>query len=125
MLKKAAAGLALGVLAAAIVAALAATGALDVAELKAYDWRMRLAADPASVNRNIVLVEINDASIRELAPTFGHWPWPRLALSFVIDFLKRGPAKVIAVDLNLAEPDTVALYKLDEIAGVVSKAIAP
>ena len=114
MLKKAAAGLALGVLAAAIVAALAATGALDVAELKAYDWRMRLAADPASVNRNIVLVEINDASIRELAPTFGHWPWPRLALSFVIDFLKRGPAKVIAVDLNLAEPDTVALYKLDE-----------
>ena len=40
-----------------------------------------------------------------MAPIFGRWPWPRVALSFAIDFLKRAPAKVVAVDLSLAERD--------------------
>jgi adenylate cyclase len=115
LLRKLAAGLGLGALAAAIVLALAAsTDLLDREELTTYDWRMRLASDPSSIDKNIVLVEINDASIREMAPTFGHWPWPRLALSFGIDFLRRAPAKVIAVDISLPEKDAVDRYKLDD-----------
>src|SRR5207249_2850013 len=63
---------------------------------------------------NIVLVEINDLSIREMSGTFGRWPWPRLALSFGIDFLSRAPAKVVAVDISLSEKDNVEAYKLDD-----------
>ena len=116
MLRKGLAGLGLGALAALIVLALAAsTDLVDRLELTTYDWRMRLAADPASINKDIVLVKIDDASIRQMADTFGRWPWPRLALSFGIDFLRRGPAKVVAVDLILAEPDhVVESYKLDQ-----------
>jgi adenylate cyclase len=115
MLRKLLAGLGLGALAAVIVLGLAAsTDLLDRLELTTYDWRMRLAADPKSVNQDIVLVKIDDASIRQMAPTFGRWPWPRLALSFGIDFLKRGPAKVVAVDLLLSERDTVVeSYQFD------------
>jgi adenylate cyclase len=112
MLRKTAAGLALGSLAALIVLGLGASGALDVAELKAYDWRMRRVVDPGSINKDIVLVEINDTTIRDMEPLFGHWPWPRVALSYVIDYLHRAPAKVIAVDITLAEQDKVDQYDI-------------
>ena len=106
------AALGLGALAAFTVLGLDAAGSLDIAELKSYDWRMRLSADASSPSRDIVLVEITDASIRDLSPIFGHWPWPRLAFSSTLDFLHRAPAKVVAVDLLFTEPDTVAQYDL-------------
>src|SRR5450830_227195 len=111
MLRKLAAGFGLGALAAVIVLSLAAsTDLLDRQELATYDWRMRLAANPHAVNQHIVLPEINDTNIREMSPVFGHWPWPRLSVSFVIDYLHRAPAKVVAVDLLFPEADKVAKY---------------
>src|SRR4051794_12430638 len=96
-LRKLLAGIGLGALAALIVLGIGASTDLpDRLEYTTYDWRMRLAADPASVNQDIVLVELNDASLREMAPLFGHWPWPRVVVSYVIDFLERAPAKVVA-----------------------------
>lgn len=105
MPRKITAGLLLGLGAAAFVLLLGWTGALDVAELKTYDWRIRRAADPASVNPGIVLVEINDASLRDFEKVIGRWPWPRIALGTAIDFLARASPKVIAVDLSILEPD--------------------
>jgi adenylate cyclase len=110
--RKVLAGLLLGIGAAAIVLALDSAGYLETAELKLYDWRMRRAAAPDSVNHDIVLVEINDSTIRDMEPIFGHWPWPRVALSYVIDYLHRAPAKVVAVDITLAERDRVAQYDI-------------
>src|SRR6185436_14308600 len=111
-LRKVIAGLGLGALAALSVLVLHRAGALKTAELKAYDWRMRRNADAASASRDIVLIEITDASIRDLSPIFGHWPWPRLAFSSTLDFLHRAPAKVVALDLLFTEADTVAQYDL-------------
>ncbi|MEO8520207.1 MAG: adenylate/guanylate cyclase domain-containing protein [Acidobacteriota bacterium] len=111
-MRKVLAGVLLGVGAAAVILVLGSGGFLETAELKLYDWRMRLAAAPASVNRNIVLVEINDSTIRDMEPIFGHWPWPRVAMSYVIDYLRRAPAKVVAVDITLAERDRVAQYDI-------------
>src|SRR5687767_3268839 len=107
MFRKLAAGLGLGALAAVIVMGLAASGdLLDRLELTTYDWRMRLAVDPASLNKDIVLVEVNDLSIRELQDGFRmRWPWPRVAFGLVIDFLHRGGAKVVAVDVSFTEPE--------------------
>ena len=111
MLRKLLAGLGLGTLAAVLVLGLAAsTDLAERLELTTYDWRMRLAADPASVSKDIVLVELNDASLREMSGLFGRWPWPRVATSYVLDFLKRAPAKVIAVDIQFTELDKVAQY---------------
>ena len=110
-LRKLLAGLGLGTLAALLVLGVAASSdLLDRLELTTYDWRMRAAVDPGSANRDIVLVEINDLSIRELSGMFGHWPWPRVVLAYVIEFIARGPAKAIAVDLQFSERDIVAKY---------------
>jgi adenylate cyclase len=101
--RKVVAGLLLGAGAAAIVFLVGWTGALEKAELQLYDWRLRQLANPGAVNRDIVLVEINDASIHDYAEAVGRWPWPRVLQSNLIDFLHRGPARVIAYDIQLSE----------------------
>ena len=114
-MRKAAAGVAIGLGAAAIVLAVAALGAFEAVELTSYDWRMRFAAqDPPDVHPDIVLAELNDTTIRDLEPVFGRWPWPRAAVSMIIDFLNRAPAKVIAVDFAFTERDGVLLHKIGE-----------
>ena len=105
MLRKVRAGVLLGLAVAAFVLLLGWIGLLDLPELKTYDWRIRKAADAASVHKDIVLVEINDESIRAVAKVGGRWPWPRVVLADAIDFLERGSPKAIAVDLHIAEPD--------------------
>jgi adenylate cyclase len=74
-------------------------------ELKTYDWRMRVTADPASASRDIVLVSIDETSIRHLEPYFGRWPWPRLVHASLIDYLARGPAKVVVYDIIFSDRD--------------------
>src|SRR5262245_16122867 len=113
--RKAVAGLLIGLGAAAVVlvtnallAALAGDGPdiLHSIELKTYDWRLTHAADPAAARREIALVDIDEYSLRNLEPNTGHWPWPRAVHSMVIDFLARAPAKVIVYDVVFSGADT-------------------
>jgi adenylate cyclase len=111
--RRLAAGVLLGLGAAAIVLLIAATGALEPVEFILYDWRLRsVARTPPDVHDDIVLVEINDTTIRDLDPVFGRWPWPRVAFSMLVDFLNRAPAKVTAVDLGFYEKDRVLLHQI-------------
>jgi len=105
MMRKAAAVLGLGLGAALVVLAMASAGALDRAELWLYDWRMRAVADPAGVHPDIALVLIDDQTIRDAEPFFGRWPWPRVAHTYLFNFLSRGPAKVVAFDVGIWEND--------------------
>jgi adenylate cyclase len=116
VLHKLTVGVGLGVFAGALVLGFAAISDLpDRYELKTYDWRMRLAEDPASVNRNIVFVQINDVSIRDLQQGFHmRWPWPRVAMGLVVQFLRRAPAKVVAIDVEFPEHDYVEQMSFDD-----------
>ncbi len=109
------AGLAIGFAAAGLVLSLGPTGVLDTPELWTYDWRVRQAADPSSVHPDIVFVEFNDTTIRDLSPHLGRWPWPRIVYSTFIDYLSRAPAKVIAVDLAFLERDGTLGAKIGEV----------
>ncbi|MEO6214052.1 MAG: CHASE2 domain-containing protein, partial [Vicinamibacterales bacterium] len=100
-MRKATAAALLGLGAAFIVLTAGAGGVFDRIERQFYDWRTRVTSDPASIHPNIVLVEINDLSIRDLAPAIGRWPWPRAVIASLIDFISRAPARVIAVDITL------------------------
>ncbi|MBI2221136.1 MAG: adenylate/guanylate cyclase domain-containing protein [Acidobacteria bacterium] len=114
-MKKAAAGLAIGLAGAALVLALNALfsamagGAgltpLDAVELKTYDWRMRQTARPETARKDIALVEIDEYSLRNLETNVGRWPWPRLVHSFLIDYLRHGKPRAIAYDINFAGAD--------------------
>jgi CHASE2 domain-containing sensor protein len=117
-LHKAIAGLAIGLGSAVIVLALTSLGGLQRSELMTYDWRMRHSKDPASVAKDIVLVEINDTTLRDLSPAFGRWPWPRVATASLVDFLSRAPAKVIAIDVGFWEEQRNVTFKIGGDEGV-------
>jgi adenylate cyclase len=98
-------GCALGAAAAVLAWALGHAAFLQTVELKTYDYRVRLAADPSTARRDTVLVSIDDSSIRRLEPQVGRWPWPRVVHSYLIDYLHRAPAKVIVYDVLFTERD--------------------
>jgi adenylate cyclase len=108
-------GVSLGLGAAGLVLLASLAGLLDTVELDLYDWRMRtVAVDPPDVSPEIVLVEINDTTLRDMEPWAGRWPWPRVAISLLIDFLNRAPARVVAVDIGFLEKDRVVMHRLGE-----------
>ena len=74
-------------------------------ELKTYDLRMRVVTDPRQARREIVLVDINEDSLRRLEPTVGRWPWPRLIHAALVDFLARGPARLVGYDVIFGDRD--------------------
>ena len=113
-MRKLLAGIAIGLGAALLVFLVAWPGWLEVAELKTYDWRMRTLRERSpSVHPDIVIVEINDTTIRDLKEIAGRWPWPRALSAMLIDYLHRGGAKVIAVDIGFWEKERAATYSFN------------
>ncbi len=87
---------------------------LPQAEHWLYDLRMRALA-PAQPDPAIVMVDIDERSLAE----HGRWPWSR---SLLADLLAKmtdpGGARLIGLDLILAEPDpTDGLAALQRLAG--------
>lgn len=105
LLRKSLIGFGIGL--AAALAAWTAGGLpfMETIERKTYDLRVHLLTDPARASRDIVLVRIDEASVRKLEPEIGRWPWPRLAHGTLIDFLSRAPARVITYDILFGERD--------------------
>ena len=74
-------------------------------ELQTYDLRVAATARPSAPANDIVLISIDDESIRRMEPLVGRWPWPRLVHATVIDYLAAAGAKVIGYDILFAERD--------------------
>lgn len=114
--RKALVGVAVGACAGGLILALAAIASWTAGqgganpfrtlELKTYDWRLVRTATPETARQDIALVEIDEYSLRNLEPNVGRWPWPRAIHSMLIDFLARGPARVIGYDVGFPEADT-------------------
>jgi len=107
-------GCAIGAVSAALAWAAGQTAFFKTVELKTYDYRVRMTADPASARRDIALVSIDDSSIRRLEPQAGRWPWPRVVHSSLIDYLARAPAKVIVYDVLFTERQQ-GTFKVDDV----------
>jgi len=78
----------------------------DSIEKKTFDLRAHLAA-PDDRNTDIELVVIGEDDLAE----FGRWPWPRNILAEVINNLSEAGARVIALNILLAEPEESAGLK--------------
>lgn len=74
---------------------------LDALELKYYDVMMKFRGQPDSPS-NIVMVDIDDASIDKL----GRWPWPRSLVAEGLERINAGGPKVVGLNLLLTEPET-------------------
>jgi adenylate cyclase len=103
-------GAAFGIGAAALALLLGLTPLLRTAELKLYDWRVR-ATTGGGANAGtqqddaIVLVQIDDDSLKRMEPLVGRWPWPRLVHAALIDYLAAAGSKAVVYDVLFAEAD--------------------
>lgn len=77
---------------------------LRILEWKSWDARLRLLADPAAADKDIVVVLVDQASldVYEKEQSLS-WPWPRQMYSALLRFLKAGGARAVALDLVLSE----------------------
>jgi adenylate cyclase len=105
MTRRAMTGIGLG-FGAALVAWFAADTALARRlEDASYAARLVRTASPAPADTPIVLVDINESTVRALEPVFGRWPWPRYVHAGAIDYLSRSRARAIAYDVLFTERD--------------------
>ncbi|MBF0273115.1 MAG: CHASE2 domain-containing protein [Magnetococcales bacterium] len=67
----------------------------------AFDWAQRHAPWVGSDAVPVRVVAIDEESLKQL----GQWPWPRTRLALLVDRLRDLGARVVVLDLLLAEPD--------------------
>jgi signal transduction histidine kinase/CheY-like chemotaxis protein/HPt (histidine-containing phosphotransfer) domain-containing protein len=67
------------------------------------DVQSRWAAAPQPVE-GVLVIDIDDASLRALQPRLGAWPYPRDVYALAIETLRDAGARAIAIDLLLSEP---------------------
>ncbi|HEY8974871.1 MAG TPA: CHASE2 domain-containing protein, partial [Burkholderiaceae bacterium] len=91
-------------------------GPLTRLELALDDVRQSTALAPVTQARqDIVIVDVDDASLREL----GRWPWPRDRLARLVETLfDQDRAAALGIDLVLAEPDDQARGVRDALSAL-------
>jgi adenylate cyclase len=114
LVRKVPVGTLIGLGAALAAGLLGLTPFLQTVELKTYDWRVAQTANPAAARQDIVLVAIDNASIRQLEPLVGRWPWPRLIHAHLINYLTRAEARLIVYDVLFSEHDRKSFKVGDE-----------
>ena len=75
---------------------------------------MRATAGSARPSDDIVLVTIDEESIRGLEPLVGRWPWPRLVHAEVLNYLARAQPRVVLYDVLFTEHDRSKFFVQDE-----------
>jgi len=80
-------------------AALALTGATEVADDAVYDRALALMPAPAA--GSVMVVAIDDPSFREIGRG---WPWPRAEHAALVETLRAGGARAIGLDIIFTDP---------------------
>jgi len=121
--RKALIGAGIGLLSALLALLIGRLPFADIVELKTYDWRMRATAGSAPARDDIVLVTIDEESLRGLEPLVGRWPWPRLVHAQLLNFLARAQPRAVLYDVLFTEQDRRKFFvQEDEWTGADSDA---
>lgn len=80
---------------------------------KAFDFVVRHRIVPPKPDPDIVIVDVNEASLAALAPDYGRWPWPRQVFGEFVEKLEAQHPKAIVFDILFSDAD---LYNPDSDA---------
>lgn len=80
-------------------------GLLSTPDNRLSDWFVRLHAHQVPSDPDIVLIDIDDASLTRMAELADRWPWPRSVHGEVVAGIARQKPKAIVFDILFAEPD--------------------
>lgn len=97
-----------GLLAGVIVVLLGLTETFRALEARTGDVRFRLeraVSSSAAADSSIVIVDIDNRSLRLYRDELGRWPWPRHAHAALLEFVGLGEPSIVAFDILFSEPD--------------------
>ncbi len=69
------------------------------------DWMIRQQAQNLAPDPDIVLVNIDDASLARLQDVAGSWPWPRSVHGELVQGISKQKPKAIVFDIAFEQPD--------------------
>lgn len=84
-------------------------------EKKSYDLMLRNRIVAPAPDPDIVILDIDEASLEAMAAEHGRWPWPRAVLAEALDAIEvQGPKAVLFdilfADLDVRDPGSDALF---------------
>ncbi|MCX7628264.1 MAG: CHASE2 domain-containing protein [Methylophilaceae bacterium] len=80
---------------------------------KAFDFVVRHRIYTPQPDPDIVIVDVDEASIAALAPDYGRWPWPRQVFGEFVEKLQQQKPRAIVFDILFSDAD---LYNPDSDA---------
>ncbi|MDP3140400.1 MAG: CHASE2 domain-containing protein, partial [Methylotenera sp.] len=88
---------------------------------RAFDLMVKNRILKPDVDPDIVIVDINEASLNAMAKEYGRWPWPRQVFGEFVENIKAQNPKAIVFDIlfsdaDIYNPDSDAYFN-DVIAG--------
>ncbi len=69
------------------------------------DFTVQQRAKTENASKQIVVIDIDDASLSNLAPIAGSWPWPRAIHAELVELLQQQAPKAIVFDILFADRD--------------------
>ncbi|MDO9064849.1 MAG: CHASE2 domain-containing protein [Sulfuricella sp.] len=71
----------------------------------AFDMMVRYRVVVPKPDPDIVIVDINEASLAAMAKDYGRWPWPRQVLGEFVEQIEKQRPKAIVFDILFSDPD--------------------
>lgn len=124
MKKKLILALILGLASAALSVLLYSTGIFESLELKALDYRFHQFTQSERASKDIVIAVIDEKSIQGFKDDENQpWPWSRDFYSALVNYFKRGGAKVVLFDILFDNPDIQRMMDQEDTDGKFSRAM--
>ncbi|MEK7810345.1 MAG: CHASE2 domain-containing protein, partial [Pseudomonadota bacterium] len=70
-----------------------------------FDMMVRYRIIVPKPDKDIVIVDINEASLAALAKEYGRWPWPRQVLGEFVEHLEKQQPKAVVFDILFSDAD--------------------
>lgn len=70
-----------------------------------FDLMMRYRIFTPKPDNEIVIVDIDEASLAAMAKEYGRWPWPRQVLGEFLEHLERQEPRAVVFDILFSDPD--------------------
>ena len=73
----------------------------------AFDAMVRYRLSPPKPDPNIVIVDINEASLSVMSNEYGRWPWPRKVLGEFLENIEKQHPKAVVFNILFSDPDVL------------------
>ena len=72
---------------------------------QAYDLIIKSRFNTPAPDPDIIVIDIDEASLDAMAPQYGRWPWPRAVMAELVEGLAQAQARAIVFDITFSDAD--------------------